>query len=444
MSPDGASQRRTAARLEPAAPVPDGTAVVVPNDARQPLPAFAGVGLELEYAIVDRTTLDVRPHAEALLAALAGTPASDVVRGAIGWSNELVAHVIELKNVAPVATLADVPAAFQAAVREANDRLAARDAMLMPTGMHPWMDPRAETVLWSRDGTEIYTAFDRIFDCRRHGWANLQSMHVNLPFAGDVEFARLHAAVRALLPLVPALAASSPLADGQHQRELDHRLEVYRTHADTIPEVVGGMIPAPVTSRLDYDQRVLEPMYRAIASRDPERTLQHEWLNARGAIARFDRSAIEIRLCDTQECPRADIAIAAAIVSVARALFEERWARYEAQRALTTAALAAALRACMRDAERARIDDAALCKVLGVPCPCSAGEAWASLIERCDDSIAALDPDAASVLRLILAEGPLARRILAVLQGRTGRAALREVYERLCVCLAGGALFSVA
>ena len=89
----------------------------------------------------------------------------------------------------------------------------------MPTGMHPWMDPAREFELWPHGDREIYAAFDRIFDCRGHGWANLQSMHLNLPFADDDEFGRLHAAIRALLPLLPALAASSPFADG-HARGL--------------------------------------------------------------------------------------------------------------------------------------------------------------------------------------------------------------------------------
>ena len=39
-------------------------------------------------------------------------------------------------------------------------------------------------------------------------------MHVNLPFADDAQFARLHAAIRLVLPLLPALAASSPIAEG--------------------------------------------------------------------------------------------------------------------------------------------------------------------------------------------------------------------------------------
>ena len=83
----------------------------------------------------------------------------------------------------------------------------------MPTAMHPWMDPATETVLWD-DATDVYRTYDRIYGCRGHGWANLQSMHVNLPFADDSQFARLHAAIRLVLPLLPALAASSPIAEG--------------------------------------------------------------------------------------------------------------------------------------------------------------------------------------------------------------------------------------
>src|SRR5665811_1134453 len=94
-----------------------------------------------------------------------------------------------------------------------RDSLETMGAQLMPGAMHPWMDPHSETRLWLGDNAVIYGAYDRIFDCKSHGWANLQSMHVNLPFADDNEFARLHAASRLVLPILPALAASSPIAE---------------------------------------------------------------------------------------------------------------------------------------------------------------------------------------------------------------------------------------
>src|SRR3954462_5006799 len=97
------------------------------------------------------------------------------------------------------------------------------------------MNPDVETRLWPHDNAEIYSAYDQIFGCRSHGWANLQSMHVNLPFANDTEFARLHAAVRLVLPLLPALGASSPFAEGRAPGPLDLRLQAYRANSPSIP-----------------------------------------------------------------------------------------------------------------------------------------------------------------------------------------------------------------
>ena len=410
-----------------------------------PLRAFAAFGIELEYAIVDRASLDVRPIADALLAGMAGRAASSVTRGRLGWSNELVRHVVELKNLAPDAALAPLAAAFQREVRDADARLRAQDARLMPSGMHPWMDPRAETLLWDGEGAPVYRAFDAIFDCRRHGWANLQSMHINLPFAGDGEFARLHAAVRAVLPLIPALAASSPIAEARRQPALDYRLEVYRTNQSAIPAITGAVVPDDAQSRRDYEASILAPMYRAVAPHDPAGALQHEWLNARGAIARFDRSAIEIRLCDTQECPRADLAIAALVIAVVQALFEERWAGVAAQRALSTATLAALLRDCTVEADAALIGDPAYLALFGLPPGARAASAvWAYLAEECAGTVRALNAAAEAPLALIARRGPLARRILAALDGRVDRPRLRAVYAQLCDALAADALFDPA
>jgi carboxylate-amine ligase len=55
---------------------------------------FEAIGVEIEYMIVDRASLDVVPACDRLLASVAGAPVSDLERGAIGWSNELVLHVL--------------------------------------------------------------------------------------------------------------------------------------------------------------------------------------------------------------------------------------------------------------------------------------------------------------------------------------------------------------
>jgi gamma-glutamyl:cysteine ligase YbdK (ATP-grasp superfamily) len=304
------------------------------------------------------------------------------------------------------------------------------------------MDPLTETRLWPHDNAEIYRCYDRIFDCRQHGWANLQSMHVNLPFADDAEFARLHAAVRVLLPILPALAASSPVAEGVRREVLDFRMAAYRLHPRRVPALIGRLIPDNAASRAEYEASVLAPMYRDIAALDPEGVLRHEWLNTRGAIARFDRNALEIRVIDVQECPRADLAIAAAATAVAEALYRGRWSGLAAQRQLDTAALAAILSACVAEAERARIDDAAYLRLFGFPgAGCEAGELWQHLLAACAGH-RLLTPAARATLDFILARGTLARRILAALGADFDRARLHAVYRALCDCLAQGRMFA--
>ena len=406
------------------------------------LHAFAGVGIELEYMIVDRHTLSVLPVADELLREAEGSYTSEVKRGKLGWSNELVLHLIELKNVRPDSALEPLVAAFQDEVRHINRLLDPLGARLMPSGMHPWMDPRAETRIWPHDNAIIYQTYHRIFDCKRHSWANLQSMHVNLPFTEDAEFARLHAAVRLVLPILPALAASSPIAEGRRTGWLDYRMEAYRTHPLRVPSLIGQVIPDTVMSRAEYEANILAPMYRDIAPHDPENALRHEWLNCRGAIARFDRNAIEIRVIDVQECPQADLAIAAAIVAVVRALYDAQWAPLPAQQGIGTDGLANILLTCIRDAEQAAIDDAEYLRLLGFPgCRCEARELWQHLIETTlrdspDYREAWQEP-----LHTMLEQGPLARRILRGVGPDYSGAHLQAVYRELCDCLEQGMMF---
>ncbi len=408
-----------------------------PAPATRPLPAFAGYGVELEYMIVDQAHLDVKPIADQLLCAAAGHPAADVPRGAMAWSNELALHVIEIKNPAPVARLEGLAEAFHAEVRAANELLAGMGARLLPGGMHPWMDPTTETRLWTWDRAALYSCYDRIFNCRRHGWGNLQSMHLNLPFAGDEEFARLHAAIRLALPILPALAASSPWADSRPTGCMDYRLAVYRQHQREVPTSMGECIPDPSYSEAEYRAQVLAPMYREVAEygavpcKGDASALRHEWLNVRGAAPRFERSAIEIRVLDTQECPRADLAIAAATVALVRHLYDGACAQADA--GLDTPALVALFERCIREAERAEIDDARYLELLdcGIG-PCRAGELWSALLARFESS-GLLPAEARPPLRFIQEHGPLARRLAIALDDAPGR--LRDVYRELSACL---------
>jgi len=403
----------------------------------QRLSAFAGYGIEIEYMIVDGSHLDVRPFSDRLLCAGAGFPTSDVARGAMGWSNELAMHVFEVKNREPAPSLQPLAEAFHAEVLEADRLLADFGARLMPGGMHPWMDPATETRLWTLDHASLYACYDRIFDCRRHGWGNMQSIHVNLPFADDVEFARLHSAARLALPILPALAASSPWADKRPAGAMDHRLVMYRDHQRRVPTSMGQVIPETCASPAEYQTQVLAPMYRevgeygAVRCKGDAGELQHEWLNARGAIPRFERSAIEIRVLDTQECPLADIAVAAATAALVRQLYDGPCA--EGLCGPDTADLVTIFDACIEHADEARIEDACYLELLGLDSrPRKASELWKTLVERLSGD-GLLDSQWLAPLQLILEQGPLARRLERALDTDPGR--LRDVYHELCECL---------
>jgi gamma-glutamyl:cysteine ligase YbdK (ATP-grasp superfamily) len=277
------------------------------------------VGLELEYAVVD-AALRPRCLVEQAFRAIHGRHASEIQVGSVGFSNELAAHLFEVKTLAPQRSLARAETQLFAGLKRFDRMLRERfDARLLPTGMHPFMRPE-ETRLWPRAGRRIYRAYARIFDIRQHGWLNVQATHVNLPFGTEHETVALHNAVACVLPYLPALAASSPVVEGRLGPFVDNRLAFYRVNQRRLPLIAGRVIPEFVTSFRDYRRRILRPIYRALDGVPDGGVLRHEWVNSRGAILRFMRNAIEIRILDAQECVRAEVAIAVLLRGTLRRL----------------------------------------------------------------------------------------------------------------------------
>lgn len=405
---------------------------------------FEGYGIEIEYMIVDAATLDIAPIADKVLAAAAGgEPTNEVERGRIAWSNELTLHLIELKTNGPARTLDELDQFFQSDIKEINELLRLQGARLLPGSMHPWMDPDTETRLWPHGYNPIYEAYDRIFSCHGHGWSNVQSMQINLPFGDEDEFGRLHAAIRVVLPILPALAASSPLVEGRPSGLMDTRMEHYRTNSARIWSITGAVVPEPVFTEADYRQQIFERMYGDIAPLDPLGLLREEWLNSRGAIARFDRNAVEIRIIDSQECPLADMAVAQSVCALVRALGEEAWCDRSTLERFAVGPLARLLGLCNRDAEAAIIDDREFLKALGYTrnSTCRADRLWSDIVDRLS-ARQGFPTEIERTLELILSEGTLARRILGALPSPTDRQAQRALYARLADCLSTGTPFS--
>ena len=400
---------------------------------RKPYSLFEVTGIELEYMVVDRDTLRASPTVDLLFKDVTGEITSDVERGDVEWSNELVAHVVELKTARPTTSIPSYKEKFASEVRTIDTLLAKRGLMLLPTAAHPLFDPFTETVIWPHDNNAIYALYNRIFDCRGHGWSNLQSVHLNLPFANDEEFAKLHTAIRLLLPIIPTLSASSPILDGKVTGHLDSRMEAYLYHQERLPQLMGSLIPEAVLTEEEYYREVFGPIGKALAPFDPDGIMDHQFANSRGAIARFDRNAIEIRVVDIQECPSADLAIAELIVAALKALVNGRWVSNYLQRAWHQNDLLAIFKMVIKDAGATSITNKEYLQMFGLDrAIATAEELWSHIFTEVGSDLSA---DARTAITHILQHGCLAQRILKRTGTHPEAALITGVYKELATCL---------
>lgn len=394
-------------------------------------PIFSVLGLEIEYMLVNRDTLAVQPVGDVLLADLAGEQASDAILGDIAISNELVLHVLELKNNGPKPITDPVANQFQQAIQQLQPLLEQHHLQLLPTGAHPWMNPLTETRRWPHGNREIYQQYDSIFNCCGHGWSNLQSMHVNLPFANDAEFSQLHNTIRLLLPLLPALAASTPFLEGKPTDLLDSRLSFYDKNQQRIPSITGDVIPEFIQSEAEYQDTILTPMYRDISPFDPKGLLQYEWLNSRGAIPKFEYKAVEIRIIDSQECVNADIAIAHAIHAILKSWHER--SQLHLDRPCDSMRLKSIYERTIKNGLSVQVVDSEVLTQWQLPKrSMTTRDVWSLLIERVSPDLNHVTQRA---LEHILQQGNLSERILRACQKDYTRETLTRVYRQIGDCL---------
>lgn len=400
---------------------------------------FEVYGIELEYMLVATDTFKVTPIVDLLLTKKNGSLTSDIENGKIAWSNELVAHVLELKTNGPTNDLNNLSENFHANVVEINALLKEFKVQLMPTASHPLMNPDTDTELWKHSYSEVYALYNRIFNCKGHGWSNVQSTHINLPFFNDEEFEKLHAAVRVILPLIPGLCASSPILEGTDTGFKDTRLEYYKTNQKEIPEMTGKVIPENVFTKKDYHQTIFEPIQKAIKPFDTENILDHHFLNSRGAISRFDRNAIEIRLVDIQECPKADVAVCVLIIEVLKLLVSESLVTLEHQKKWEKEPLFDILNDAIQHGENSLITNLDYLKLFGLKEATNQQNVWKHLFNLVKDTI---DASHLKALNTILTEGTLATRILKAIAADFSEANIKKVYTALGVCLQKNEVFT--
>jgi len=263
---------------------------------------------------------------------------------------ELQSHVAELKANTPFHS----PKVFEETMHEAvvrvSDFLEKRyGAHLLGLGMHPFI--RLDDVkVWSHRDRQIYMALSRVFNLAQHGWLNIQSFQLNLPYSDERRAVTLHNALANILPYIPAVSASSPIYESKIGEFVDNRLHFYQINQKEIPSIAGDIVPEYVNSFEEYEkvtiERYSQDLMRANA---PKCILYKEWLNSRGAVFRFDRRAIEIRIMDEQECIKSDVALSCFIRAFLRGFIREN------EEHLPHSLLAEDLRAVIKDGLDAKV-----------------------------------------------------------------------------------------
>ncbi len=327
---------------------------------------------------------------------------------------------------------------FHDNVLEINEILKSLNTQLLGTASHPLMNPNTDTQLWKHSYSEVYALYNTIFNCKGHGWSNVQSTHINLPFYNDKEFEKLHAAIRIILPLIPGLCASSPILEGEITGFKDTRLEFYKNNQKEIPELTGLVIPEPTFSKSDYHATIFEPIKKAITPYDKNNILDKHFLNSRGAIARFDRNAIEIRLIDIQECPKADIAICAFIIEVLKAIINKDFCTLQVQKNWTKEDLFLILDDAIKQAENSKIDNLEYLRLFDLQKIQTIGDIWKHLYQHVKPKLHSSHHHS---IELILEEGTLATRLLKGLGKDTSEKHMTAVYRQLQECLMTNSLY---
>ena len=281
------------------------------------------LGPEHEFSIVDK---DLRPLpiVDKVVKLIRGRIINQTPIDGSSFGKELQTHVAEIKANNPFRTPKTFEDTIQEGVRKIDNLLAADfEAQLLGTGMHPFLLPK-EAGIWSHRDRQIYDALSTIFNLRQHGWVNIQSFQLNLPFKTEKEGVKLHNTVANILPYLPALAASSPIYESKVGRYMDNRLHFYSLNQREIPSISGDIIPDYIPSFAEYYDKVIRRYSADLDRAGAPKCLQNkEWINSRGAILRFDRNAIEIRVMDEQECIKVDVALSCFIRCVLRAWMSE-------------------------------------------------------------------------------------------------------------------------
>lgn len=281
------------------------------------------LGPEHEFSIVDEK-LTPLPIVDRVIKDVHGRIVNCVKLGKIAFGKEFQAHVAEFKANKPF----DSPEVFEETMQEAVETILGLlekryHARLLGMGMHPSLR-LDEAKIWSHRDRQIYEALSKIFNLNQHGWLNIQSFQLNLPYRNEREAVKLYDALATILPYLPAVAASSPVYESKIGDFVDNRLHFYSANQLEVPSITGDIVPEYIGSFGEYKKTTVRQYSEDLAKLNaPRCLLNKQWLNSRGAVIRFDRKAIEIRVLDEQECVKADVALSCFIRALLRGIMAD-------------------------------------------------------------------------------------------------------------------------
>ncbi|MEM3761067.1 MAG: glutamate-cysteine ligase family protein [Candidatus Bathyarchaeia archaeon] len=281
------------------------------------------LGPEHEFSIVNEE-LKALPIVDKIIKDFHGRITNFVEQPYFTFGKELQLHVMEIKPNKPFKSPETFDKLMHEAVLDMLDYLERKyNAALLGTGMHPLLKLE-ETGVWSHRHRQIYQEYSKVFNLKQHGWLNIQSFQLNLPYSSEEKGVTLHNLLANLCAYLPAVSASSPIYEGKLGENVDNRLSFYMTNQKEIPSVTGDVIPEYARSFKHYQKEVIGKYSMDLARAGVENPLLYkDWVNSRGVIFRFDRRALEIRVMDEQECVKSDVALSCFIRATLRWMTHE-------------------------------------------------------------------------------------------------------------------------
>ena len=241
------------------------------------------------------------------------------------FGKEIQLHVMEIKPNMPFRSPETFEETMHAAVLTLSDFLENKyNARLLGAGMHPLLKLE-ETEVWPHRHKKIYQAYSKVFNLNQHGWLNIQSFQLNIPYSNQESAVLMYNMLSEICAYLPAISASSPVYEGKFGENVDNRLCFYALNQKEVSSITGDVIPEYVSSFGQYKREIIERYSLDLAHAGADECLLYkEWVNSRGVIFRFDRKAIEIRVMDEQECVKSDVALSCFIRALLRGLMKRK------------------------------------------------------------------------------------------------------------------------